>query len=325
MTKSLHTSHSHHWTASSIPSQEGRLAVVTGTGGIGLETALELARAGAEVIIAGRNPAKGADAVTRIIDEVPSATVRFEPLDLASLQSVADFGARLRDQHDSLDLLINNAAVMMPPKRQETADGFELQFGTNYLGHFALTAQLMPLLCEGTDPRVISLSSIAARDGMIDFSDLQAERSYKPMPVYSQSKLACLMFALELQRRSQAGGWGVASLAAHPGIARTDLLHNGPGRSSLPGLARSFLWFLFQAADQGALPSLYAACSPAAQGGGYYGPAGLGETRGAPTDAAIPKQALNQQTASRLWTISESLVGITIPARRAHARELTPA
>jgi NAD(P)-dependent dehydrogenase (short-subunit alcohol dehydrogenase family) len=298
-----------------MPSQEGRSAVITGTGGLGLETALELARAGGEVIVAGRNPLKGDAAVARIIAEVPAAKVRFEQVDLASLKSIAGFGARLRDQRDSLDLLINNAAVMMPPKRQETADGFELQFGTNHLGHFALTGQLMSLLCEGEDPRVVSLSSIAARDGMIGFQDLQSVRDYKPMAAYSQSKLACLMFAFELQRRSAAGGWGVTSIAAHPGISRTDLLHNAPGRWSAVGMARSLLWFLFQPASRGALPALYAATSPEAQGGEYYGPAGLGETRGAPTEASVPKQALNREAAARLWEISEQLAGVTIPAR----------
>ncbi|MEK7951528.1 SDR family oxidoreductase [Luteolibacter soli] len=310
------------WTTADIPSQKGRSAIITGTGGIGLETALELARAGAEVIIAGRNPRKGEDAIARIIDEAPSATVRFEQVDLASLQSIADFGARLRDQRDSLDLLINNAAVMMPPKRQQTQDGLELQFATNYLGHFALTAQLMPLLCEGEKPRVISLSSVAARDGIIDFADLQSEHHHKPMRAYSQSKLACLMFALELQRRSAAGQWGVTSIAAHPGIARTDLLHNAPGRWSAIGTARTLLWFMFQPASQGALPSLYAATSPTAKGGSYYGPASFSETRGAPTTATIPKQALDAEAASRLWEISEHLAGITIPAPR-EARDVT--
>lgn len=300
------------WTTSDIPPQQGRSAVITGTGGLGLETALELARAGGQVIIAGRNPQKGADAVTRIRGEVPAARVRFDQVDLASLKSVAEFGARLRRQRESLDLLVNNAAVMMPPTRQETADGFELQFGTNYLGHFALTAQLMPLLGRGQDARVVTLSSIAARAGVIDFDDLQAKRGYRPMAVYSQSKLACLMFALELQRRSQSGRWGVTSIAAHPGISRTDLLHNGPGRNSIHGMARTYLWFLYQPVSQGALPTLLAATSPQAVGGGYYGPAGLAEIRGTPTEAAIPQQALDLEAASRLWEVSERLVGLTI-------------
>jgi NAD(P)-dependent dehydrogenase (short-subunit alcohol dehydrogenase family) len=297
-----------------MPPQHERSVVVTGTGGIGFHTALELARAGAEVIIAGRNIHKGAEAIAKIRSAVPAANVRFERVDLASLESVADFGARLRSQRGSLDVLINNAAVMNPPKRRETADGFELQLGTNYLGHFALTAQLMPLLCEGAHPRVVTLSSIAARGGAIRFDDLQAERSYRPMRSYSQSKLACLMFALELQRRSEAGRWGVASIAAHPGISRTDLIHNGAGRRSFQGVARSLLWFLFQPASHGAWPSLFAATSPDARGGGYYGPAGFAEMRGAPTEAVIPKQALDVEAASRLWEISGRLSGVTIPA-----------
>lgn len=292
--------------------QTGRSAVITGTGGLGFELALNIARAGGEVIIAGRNVQKGAEAVAKIHKEVPSATVRFEQVDLASLSSIANFGNRLRSQLSSLDLLINNAAVMNPPKRQETTDHFELQFGTNYLGHFALTAHLMPLLHQGTNARVVTLSSIAARDGAIHFEDLQAEHGYRPMRSYSQSKLACILFALELQRRSEAGHWRVASLAAHPGISRTDLLHNAPGRWSFSGMARTFLWFLFQPTSQGALPALFAATSPDAKGGDYYGPAGLAEMRGSPAYAAIPKQAMDVAAASRLWQDSERLTGLTI-------------
>lgn len=283
---------------------------MTGTGGLGFEDALALARAGAEVIVAGRNPDKGADAVAKIVEEVPKADVRFEQIDLASLQSVAAFVQRMRDQRQSLDLLVNNAGVMVPPQRQETVDGFELQFATNYLGHFALTAGLMPLLRAGKNARVVTLSSVAARRGAIDLADLNARNAYNPMKVYSQSKLACLMFALELDRRSKANGWGVASLAAHPGIARTDLLHNAPGRFSVTGLARSLLWFLFQPAAQGALPTLFAATSPAARGGAYYGPDGMGETRGSPSEAKVPPQALDMDFSTRLWTASERLAGV---------------
>jgi NAD(P)-dependent dehydrogenase (short-subunit alcohol dehydrogenase family) len=297
------------WTASDIPSQNGRSAIVTGTGGLGFETALALAKAGGEVIIAGRNPEKGAEAVSRIRSVAPSATVRFEQLDLASLASIADFGERLRGQTDRLDLLVNNAGVMVPPRRRETSDGFELQFGTNYLGHFALTGQLLPLLRQGRDARVVTLSSIAARNGAIDFDDLNATRNYQPMPVYSQSKLACLMFAFELQRRSEAAGWGIASIAAHPGISRTDLLHNAPGRRSLTGMARSLLWFLFQPAAQGALPTLFAATSSKAEPGGYYGPDWLSETRGYPVSARTPPQALDHAAVERLWQVSEALTG----------------
>ncbi len=209
------------WTAAEIPAQKSRIAVVTGTGGLGYEDALALARAGGDVIIAGRNAQKGAEAVAKIRAEVPAATVSFEQLDLASLASVAAFAERLRGSRDHLDLLINNAGVMVPPERQETADGFELQFGTNYLGHFALTAHLLPLLRQGSAPRVVSLSSIAARQGQIDFGDLQSRTNYNAMAAYSQSKIACLMFAFELQRRSAAGNWGITSIAAHPGVART--------------------------------------------------------------------------------------------------------
>lgn len=301
------------WTTADIPSQAGRAAIVTGTGGLGLEDALALAGAGAEVIIAGRNPRKGADAVGRIRAVVPSAVVRFEQLDLASLGSVMDFSARLRGQRTSLDLLINNAGVMVPPTRQETVDGFELQLATNYLGHFALTAALMPLLQKGRDARVISLSSVAARNGVIDFDDLNARAGYDPMAVYGQSKLACLMFALELDRRSRAGGWGIASMAAHPGISRTDLLHNAPGRRSRVGLARSALWFLFQPASQGALPTLFAATSPEAQSGRYYGPDKLSETRGYPAMAKVPPQANDPGNATRLWAESERLTGTVFP------------
>lgn len=308
-----------NWTTSDIASQQGRSAVVTGTGGLGFEDALALARAGGEVIIAGRNPRKGAEAVARIRAQVPSATVRFESVDLADLRSVADFGARLQDQKSSLDLLINNAAVMRPPKREETEGGFELQFGTNYLGHFALTTHLLPLLGRGKNARVVTLSSVAARDGAINFGDLQAEQNYDSMREYSQSKLACLMFAFELQRRSEAGRWGVTSIAAHPGISRTDLLHNAPGRWSPMGMARTFLWFLFQPAAQGALPTLFAATAPEAKGGGYYGPSGFAEVRGAPGEATVPKQAQDMRVASRLWETSERLAGVSISASGAVA------
>jgi NAD(P)-dependent dehydrogenase (short-subunit alcohol dehydrogenase family) len=300
-----------HWTASDIPDQSGRTAVVTGTGGLGFEDALALARAGATVIVAGRDPSKGAAAVDRIRQNVPGATVSFDVLDLASLDSIAAFAARLRGSSGSLDVLINNAGVMTPPTRQVTSDGFELQFGTNYLGHFALTARLLPLLRKSGQPRVVSLSSVAARRGSMNFDDLQSQRSYEPMVAYSQSKLACLMFAFELQRRSDAAGWGIQSIAAHPGISRTDLLPNGAGAWSAMGLVRRFLWFLFQPAAQGALPTLFAATSPQARGGVYYGPDKLSETRGYPGIAKAPAQALDSGDAARLWIESERLVGKT--------------
>ena len=290
-----------YWTESDIPSQTGRTAVVTGTGGLGLEDALALARAGALVVIAGRNARKGEDAVALVRRQVAGAQVRFEQLDLASLRSVADFAARLQGQMERLDLLINNAAVMTPPRRGVTEDGFELQLGTNYLGHFALTLRLLPLLQGG---RVVTLSSVAARRGALCFDDLQSVRSYQPMVAYGQSKLACLMFALELQRRSL----GVTSVAAHPGISRTDLLPNGAGPRSFAGLMRKYLWFLFQPAAQGALPTLYAAT--VGQGGGYYGPDRFFEVRGYPGPARIPAAALDAAASARLWEISQELTGV---------------
>ncbi|MET0404805.1 MAG: SDR family oxidoreductase [Cystobacter sp.] len=299
------------WTTSSMPSQKGRSAVITGTGGLGLEDALELARMGGDVIIAGRNQQKGAEAVARIRAEVPSAQVQFEQVDLANLKSIADFATRLKAQRKSLDLLINNAAVMTPPDRQATSDGFELQFGTNYLGHFALTAHLLPLLRQGKDARVVTLSSVAAREGAIDFDDLHSKRSYQSMRAYGQSKLACLLFAFELQRRSEANQWGITSIAAHPGISRTDLLHNAPGRWSGTGMMRTFMWFLFQPASQGALPTLFAATAPEAKAGSYYGPDKMMEMRGFPTLAKVPPKSEDKVVANRLWGVSQELTGVT--------------
>ncbi|WP_454858109.1 oxidoreductase [Rhizobium binxianense] len=305
------------WKLDDMPSQKGRTILITGTGGLGFEDALALARAGGDVIIAGRNPTKGAEAIRRIKEKIPQASVTLEMVDLASLASIEALAIRLKETRGHIDVLINNAGVMTPPTRQTTKDGFELQFGTNYLGHFALTGHLLPLLMRAQDPRVVTLSSIAVKSASaaINFDDLQAERGYKPMPVYTQSKLACLMFAFELQRRSEEAGWGITSIAAHPGVSRTDLLHNAPGRHSAQGLLRTFLWFLFQPVAQGALPTLFAATSPNARGGGYYGPNRLGETRGHPTEAQIPKQAMEKHVAHKLWEMSEKLTGVSFNAQ----------
>jgi NAD(P)-dependent dehydrogenase (short-subunit alcohol dehydrogenase family) len=291
-----------------IPSQLGRSAVVTGaTGGLGYETALALAKAGTEVILTGRNDRKGQSAIEKISREVSAARLSFEPIDLASLASIADFSLRMHSR-PSLDLLINNAGVMALPRRQTTADGFEMQFGTNYLGHFVLTARLMPLLRRVSGSRVVNVSSLAHRTAFIDFDDLQGARLYSPWKAYGQSKLAMLMFALELQRRSDATGWNLTSNAAHPGFARTSLFASGPG--GLLSLASDFAAPLFgHSAADGARPILFAATSPQAKPGAYYGPGGFGELRGAPAPALIMPRARDAATAARLWDVSEKLTG----------------
>ena len=291
-----------------ISSQLGRTAVITGaTVALGYEMALALAKAGSEVILTGRDDQKGQSAIEKISREVIGAKAAYERLDLASLASIADFAQRMQARQ-SLDLLINNAGVMALPRRQTTADGFEMQFGTNHLGHFALTARLMPLLRRASGPRVVSVSSLAHRTGLIDFGDLQGERLYSPWKAYGQSKLACLIFALELQRRSDAAGWNVISDAAHPGFSRTNLFASGPG--GLVSLASGFAAPLFgQSAADGARPILFAATSPEAKPSGYYGPGGFSELRGAPARALIMPQARDAAAAARLWDVSEKLTG----------------
>ncbi len=296
------------WSVADIPDQSGRIAVVTGPGGLGFETALALAGAGARVILAGRNPNKGAAAVASIKGRALNADVAFALLDLASLASVEACAASLLADLPRVDILINNAGVMAPSTRQETVDGFELQFGVNYLGHFALTGRLLPLLREGRHPRVVSLSSIAHRMGTIRFQDLQWRRSYSAWGAYGQSKLAMLMFALELQRRSDAAGWRLTSLAAHPGFARTELIANGPGaRGAMAGLSNLFQPLVSQSAAQGALPALFAATAPEATGGAYYGPDGVLELTGSPGPAKIMAKARRPDDGARLWRESERL------------------
>jgi NAD(P)-dependent dehydrogenase (short-subunit alcohol dehydrogenase family) len=300
------------WSVADIPSQAGKLAVITGaTGGLGYQTALALAKARAEVVLTGRNPAKGSEAIAKIRDQFPDARIGFEAVDLASLASISDFARRFAAERRSLDLLVNNAGVMALPTRQTTTDGFEMQFGTNYLGHYALTAQLLPLLRNAPHARVVNLSSIAHRTGFIHFSDLQGERLYSPWKAYNQSKLAMLIFALELQRRSDAAGWNLVSNAAHPGWARTDLFANGPG-FGLFSLASGFAAPIFShSAESGALPTLFAATSAQAKGGGYYGPNGFSELRGPPAPARIMPQARDKATAEKLWTVSQQLTGVS--------------
>jgi NAD(P)-dependent dehydrogenase (short-subunit alcohol dehydrogenase family) len=301
-----------NWAIADIPSQAGKLAVVTGaTGGLGYETALGLAQAGAEVILAGRNEAKGADAVRRILAVAPGAKVRFGMVDLASLASVAAFAKDLLAQDSPIDFLVNNAAVMATPTRQTTKDGFELQLGTNFLSHFALTARLLPLLVHGGQTRVVQVSSLAHRQGKIHFDDLQLERGYTPWKAYTQSKLAMLIFALELQKRSDASGWGLVSNAAHPGYARTDIIANGPGADSMQARLHRLIGPLFShSSAAGALPTLYAATAPEARPAGYYGPAGFYEIKGPVAASFVAATAKDEVVARRLWEVSEELTGV---------------
>ena len=301
------------WTTNDIPDLSGRLAIITGaTGGLGLETALVLAGKQAEVVLAARNPAKGAEAERLIRSRHPDAAVRFELLDLASLASVRAFAERYLATGRPIDILIDNAGVMALPTRQTTVDGFEMQFGTNYLSHFALVGRLLPLLI-GAKARVVQLSSVAHRSGHIRLGDLNYQTHYSPWSVYQQSKLAMLMFALELQRRSDAHGWGLTSVAAHPGFARTDLIANG--HAGKPGLfargARLLEAVLSHSAADGALPILMAATLPDPTPGGYYGPTGFQEMKGPPGVAAIKRQAKDADVARGLWAESERLTGVT--------------
>lgn len=296
------------WTDKDTPSQAGKTAIITGTGGIGYETALVLARAGSKVILAGRNESKGKASINKIMEKVADADIVFELLDLADLASIRSFGERMISEYTVIDTLINNAGVMSPPQRRLTNDGFELQFGTNYLSHFALTSLMLPLLKKAKDPRVITLGSIAHRNGSIDFDNLQSEHKYEPSVAYAQSKLACIMFAFELQRKSDAKGWGITSMSAHPGVSRTDLIPNGFGPNSRAGWMRRILGpITFQPASHGAWPSLYAATEGDVSGGTYYGPSKMNELRGYPRIAQQSPQANDAMVAARLWEVSEEL------------------
>jgi NAD(P)-dependent dehydrogenase (short-subunit alcohol dehydrogenase family) len=298
-----------------VPDQSGKLALVTGANsGLGFGLARRLAAAGARVILAVRSPEKGEAAAQAIRAEFPRALLAVEALDLASLQSIRALAARLNAAGQPLDILVNNAGVMAPPRQATTADGFELQFGVNHLGHFALTTGLLPLLRQAGAARVVTMSSGVSHLGRINFGDLQSEKHYQPFLAYAQSKLANLLFAFELNRRSQAGGWGILSNAAHPGATYTNLQITGPnlgtGKTShglgmrLTGLIPG----LWQEVPQGCLPALFAATSPRAAGGAYYGPDGFLEMTGGPRLAWVPRQARDERVAARLWQVSERLV-----------------
>ncbi|WP_037258095.1 SDR family NAD(P)-dependent oxidoreductase [Kibdelosporangium aridum] len=294
------------WTAADVPSQEGRTAVITGANtGIGFEAAKVLAARGATVILGVRDVAKGAAAAAQI-----GGNVRVQRLDLTSLDSIRAAADAIRADFPGIDLLINNAGVMYTPK-QTTADGFELQFGTNHLGHFALTGLLLDMLLPVPDSRVVTISSVGHRmQAAIHFDDLNWEKSYSRIGAYGQSKLANLMFTYELQRRLSGKGKTIA-VAAHPGGSRTDLVRNSPLAIRLAYKAIGRL--ITQASSEGALPTLRAATDPNVLGGQYYGPSGLGETRGAPVLVKSSAQSHDVEIQRRLWTVSEELTGVKFP------------
>jgi NAD(P)-dependent dehydrogenase (short-subunit alcohol dehydrogenase family) len=298
------------WTPSQIPSQREKHAIVTGANsGIGYFTALELARAGAHVVLACRG-SKGDDAAKRICQEIPEARVSGAQLDLADLSSVRTFAAA--QDGNPLDLLINNAGVMAIPTRTFTKDGFETQFGTNHLGHFALTALLLPSLLASPSPRVTVVSSGAHKMGKIDFDNLQGERSYSAWGAYCQSKLANLLFMLELQRQAKLAGSSLLCTGAHPGYALTNLQTSGPGKF-MSSMMLLIAPLLAQDAAHGAWPTELAATDPDAQPGNYYGPTGFQELKGNPALANISARANDEPTARRLWEVSLKLTSVVFP------------
>jgi NAD(P)-dependent dehydrogenase (short-subunit alcohol dehydrogenase family) len=301
-----------HWTARDVPDQRDRLAIVTGANsGIGFNIARELAAHGGDVVLACRDLSRATDAAERIRAEIPAARLRVERLDLADLDSVQTFADQLDVRR--VDLLVNNAGVMALPARHTTAQGFEMQFGTNHLGHFALSARLLPSLLAAPAARVVTVSSSAHRFGRIDFTDLQQERRYAPWRAYGQSKLANLLFVFELDRRARESGVELASMGAHPGFARTNLQWAGPreGGTTVKSRLLAGATYLFGQSDaMGALPVLYAATAAEATTGGYYGPTGPGGQRGYPGLASPTQAALDPQRGARLWAVSEDLTGI---------------
>jgi NAD(P)-dependent dehydrogenase (short-subunit alcohol dehydrogenase family) len=313
-----------HWTADRIADQAGRTFIVTGANsGLGFETARQLAAHGGRVVLAARSEPKGLDAVARIKAAQPGAAVEFRALDLADLGSVRDFAAVIAADGTGVDVLINNAGVMYPPRRL-SPQGFESQFATNHLGHFALTGLLFDVIRRGRDPRVVTVSSGEHRGGSIHFDDLTGEKSYSPRAFYQQSKLANVLFGLELDRRVRAAGIGVRSVLAHPGYAATSLQSSGP-----TGLARQLMKvsnrLIAQSAAMGALPELYAATDPAAQSGRFYGPGGFLELRGYPAEGQPAAAGRNEETARRLWEVSEQLTGVTWDLPAAPPAESQPA
>jgi NAD(P)-dependent dehydrogenase (short-subunit alcohol dehydrogenase family) len=298
------------WTAADVPDQAGRVAIITGANsGLGYDTAAVLAAKGAHVVLAVRNLDKGNEAADRIKKASPNAVVSLQELDLTSLDSVRKAADELRAANPRIDLLINNAGVMYVPTRETTKDGFEMQFGTNHLGHFALDGLLIDNLLGVEGSRVVTVSSVGHRIlAKIHFDDLAFERGYNRVAAYGQSKLSNLLFTYELQRRLKAKGAPTGAVAAHPGFADTELMRH------LPGFIPEFVWKpIAQPAEKGALATLRAATDPAAQGGEYYGPDGLGEVQGNPKVVKSSAQSHDADLQRRLWTVSEELTGVTYP------------
>jgi NAD(P)-dependent dehydrogenase (short-subunit alcohol dehydrogenase family) len=297
------------WTEQAMPDQSGRTILVTGANsGLGFVTSLELARKGAHVLMTARDPAKGEDALVRIRAAVPNASIELRRLDLADLDQVKSFARQLIDDKVPLDILINNAGVMMPP-RTLTGQGFELQFGVNHLAHFALTGLLLETLAKQPDSRVVTVSSDLHRRGHIHFDDLDGAKTYGRIAFYAQSKFANVLFALELDRRLRAAGLPLRSLLAHPGYAATNLQTSGP-----TGLLNLFMRignrFMAQSMEMGALPQLYAATAPQAESGQFIGPDGRNEMKGYPTLVQPIATARDPEVAAKLWTLSEQLTGV---------------
>ena len=308
------------WAADDMPDQSGRVAVVTGANsGLGLITARELARKGATVVMGCRDPGRGERAHTEVVAAAPGAAVMLERLDLADLGSVREFAAQVCQAHPRIDLLVNNAGIMAPP-RSETADGFELQLGTNHLGHFALTGSLLERLLAAPGSRVVTVTSTMHWVGRINFDDLQRERRYERWTTYGQSKLANLLFARELQRRLAATSAETRSVAAHPGYSATRLQSTGPGAG---GGVASRAWTAMlslgnriyaQNAEMGALPQLYAATAPDVPGGALVGPSSFDQMRGHPTLVGSTRAGSDMDVARRLWDVSAELTGVDYTA-----------
>jgi NAD(P)-dependent dehydrogenase (short-subunit alcohol dehydrogenase family) len=304
-----------------VPDLTGKLALVTGASdGIGFNIAARLARAGADVLMPVRNQAKGEAAAERIREKTDGAHLSVRSLDLASLTSIGSFSDELLRENRPLNILINNAGVMTPPTRQTTEDGFELQFATNHLGHFALTAQVLPLLRAG-EARVTTQVSLSANQHALNWDDPNWEAGYDPFKSYSHSKIALGLFAMELNRRSVVGGWGIQSNLSHPGISPTNLLAAQPqmGRSkdtvavrAIRGFSR--LGILFGTAESAALPAVYAATNPDAKGGLFYGPKGFQHLSGAPAEEPLYSRLASPEDGRRIWELSEGLAGVTFPA-----------